>query len=59
MKVYEIKAPIVREGAKRHWLRIGSATECEGEFGPMILCTIESTPLNWDGVFALFPKEKK
>lgn len=62
-KYFEIKAPYQPEGgsvvAKKRWLRIGSATKAEGEFGPMVMCTIENPPLNWDGVCALFPSKKK
>lgn len=62
-KYFELKAPYIRENAsvvqRKRWLRIGSATKTEGEFGPMIMCTIENPPLNWDGVFALFPSKKK
>ena len=58
-KFYEIKYPVERLGVKKHWMRIGSATETEGEFGPVILATIEALPLNWNGEFALFESKKK
>jgi hypothetical protein len=58
-KYYEIKAPYKPEGVKKRWIRIGSATKTVGEFGPIVMCTIENPPLNWDGVCALFPSKKK
>lgn len=60
-KYFEIKAPYIPAGVatKKRWLRIGSATKTVGEFGPMVLLTIENPPLNWDGVCAMFPSKKK
>lgn len=55
---YTIKYPVTRPGLKKRWIRIGSATKTQGEFGETILCTLEATPLNWDGTFALFPATK-
>jgi hypothetical protein len=55
-KFYELRAPINRPGVKKRWIRIGSATEYALPSGmTAIACTLESTPLNWDGVFHVFP----
>ena len=53
---FEIRVPINRLGSKKRWLRVGSATAFDGEFGPGIACTLEAAPLNWNGEFFLFPK---
>ena len=39
---------------KSHWIRMGSATQIDSG----INCRIESTPINWDGTFCLFPDER-
>jgi hypothetical protein len=57
-KYFEIKYPLERPGVKKRWIRIGSATEYEGEFGAGIACTIDAVPINWDGTFHIFPVKK-
>ena len=50
---YDIK--FRREGdTDSSWFKIGHATEILTEHGPMVLCRIMATPINWDGTFALF-----
>lgn len=41
--------------------RIGYGTEIEGQYGPVILCTIYAIPLGWDGelMLALSSTERK
>lgn len=56
---FEIKVPFNPPTGRRYWMRIGHATETIGQFGPMIMCTILTRPLNWDGEFALFPVQPK
>lgn len=56
---FEIKVPFNPPTGRRYWMRIGHATETIGQFGPMIMCTILTRPLNWDGEFALFPVTRK
>ena len=59
-KYYEIKVPVERKDVKKHWLRIGSATEFTTEWGSKgIACTMETAPLNWGGEFFLFPSDVK
>lgn len=52
-KYYEIRHKLERPGVKGRWIRIGSATEVEGEHDTVVLGTIEAVPLNWNGEFML------
>lgn len=55
-KFHELRAPISRPGVKKRWVRIGSATEYVLPGGRQAFaCTLETMPLNWDGIFHIFP----
>ena len=44
------------EKSPKRWIRIGRGTRLEGN---KLICTMDSIPLNWDGVFMILEEDGK